>query len=250
MGQTRSQSTLTSKSQPLANPVPLCYRANCVLYLVRFLAYPYLKRVSGVIGSRYEITRVIVDSEQQLLARVRARERRALAETFDRYYEPLYRYIYRHVGQQATAENLAAEVFRQLLEALRAGSGPRQYLRAWLYRVAHNLYVNELRHQSYRDDLPLDTTVAADGPDLDAAAQRALVAGHVQEALDQLTVKQREVIILKFLEGMSNEETAAVLDLEYGSVKALQHRALASMRRYLIRNGAMVAEEVDAHDIS
>jgi RNA polymerase sigma-70 factor, ECF subfamily len=190
-----------------------------------------------------------VDSERQLLARVRARERAALAETFDRYYEPIYRYIYRHVGDQATAENLAAEVFRQLLEALRAGRGPRDYLRAWLYRVAHNLYVNELRRQSYRDHVSVDAAVLAYVPELDARAQRALVAARVQEALDQLTGKQRDVIILKFLEGMSNEEAAEVLGLGYGSVKALQHRALAAIRRHLIRNGAMVAEEVDGNEI-
>jgi RNA polymerase sigma-70 factor (ECF subfamily) len=69
--------------------------------------------------------------------------------------------------------------------------------------------------------------------------QTAILWEQARASLMELTPKQRTVIILKFLEGYDNKEISRILEMRVGAVKALQHRALASMRRYLVRSGVI-----------
>jgi RNA polymerase sigma-70 factor (ECF subfamily) len=181
--------------------------------------------------------------ETELLRRVRALDELALAAVFDIYYEPLYRYIYHHVGHATTAEDLAAEVFNRLLGKLEEGSGPRHYLKAWLYRVAHNLVVDDARRRKHRDHDPLDPDMADDSAGTAARAHHVIRAGHVQRALSALTDKQRTVVVMKYLEGWENEEIAFTLGLSVGAVKSLRVRGVDALRRELTRMGIITGEE-------
>lgn len=186
-----------------------------------------------------------MDAEQSLLQRARALEEPALAEIFDTYYLPLYQYIYHHVGHVETAQDLAAEVFQRLLEQLHAGRGPKTYLKAWLFRVGHNIVVDDARRQTHRNHRPLDERLTQrDALPVEEEAQRALLSAESLRALERLTPKQRAVITLKFLLGMENAEVARTLTLPVGAVKALQHRALASLRRALSQTAWATEEEV------
>ena len=119
-----------------------------------------------------------------------------------------------------------------MLEQLAKGRGPEQHLRAWLYRVAHNLVVDHARRQVHRDHDPLDEGLVSTGQDVELEVHDAILRQQAGEALQRLTPMQRAVIILKYLEGYTNQEISSMLDLSVGAVKALQHRGLASMRRY------------------
>lgn len=174
--------------------------------------------------------------EKELLRGARELDRTALTAIFDTFYQPLYRYIYHHIGHKATAEDLATEVFTRLLEKLRAGRGPERYLKAWLYRVAHNLAVDELRRRTHRDHDALDDNIAASGQDLLQQAHLAVQSDQARAALAHLTPNQRAVIVLKFLEGLDNAEIARALKLSVSAVKALQHRGLQAMRCRLERS--------------
>ena len=171
--------------------------------------------------------------ERALLRGARDLDEPALSAIFETYYLPLYRYIYQHLRHRATAEDLAAEVFSRMLEQLAAGRGPEQHLRAWLYRVAHNLVVDHTRRQVHRDHDPLDGALVSTGQDVGMEVHDAIQRERAAVALQRLTTAQRAVIILKYVEGYTNAEVASMLDLSVGAVKALQHRGLASMRRYL-----------------
>jgi len=174
-----------------------------------------------------------VDHDTQLLERAKRWDEEALVEVFDRYAPAIYRYVYRRVGDGQTAQDLMAETFHRLLDALRRGAGPRTHLSAWLYRVAHNLVVDHYRRQ------PADPVVALDSVDPAGGAleERVLIererAARVRAALRQLTPLQQQVILLRYLEGMSLEDVAQVLERTVGSVKALQHRAIRSLQRLL-----------------
>lgn len=174
-----------------------------------------------------------MDYDTQLLERAKRWDEEALVEVFDRYAPAIYRYVYRRVGDGQIAQDLMAETFRRLLDALRRGAGPRTHLSAWLYRVAHNLVVDHYRRQ------PADPVVALDSvnPAGDALEERVLIererAARVRAALRQLTPLQQQVILLRYLEGMSLEDVAQVLERTVGSVKALQHRAIRSLQRLL-----------------
>jgi RNA polymerase sigma-70 factor (ECF subfamily) len=155
---------------------------------------------------------------------------------FDTYYRPLYRYIYHHVRHVETAEDVTGQVFQRFLAVLRSPSAPDRHLKAWLFRVAHNLIMDESRRQRYREYQPLDaeTGLIQAAVDVESDVTRRLLVDQTQAALDTLTPMQREVIILRFLSELSLEETAHILHMNVGAVKAMQHRALATLRRQLI----------------
>lgn len=169
----------------------------------------------------------------EFLTRVRRFEPEALAAVFDLYYEPLYRYLYFHIHQQEDAEDLAAQVFQRLLTALREARGPQSHLRAWLYQVARHLLVDYTRRQQHRQHAPLETEIAAAGLSLEQITQRALLNEQTAQALTRLNERQRDVLILRFLQGWPLDEVAEFLGISVGAVKALQHRALVAMRAQL-----------------
>jgi RNA polymerase sigma-70 factor (ECF subfamily) len=177
-------------------------------------------------------------SKRSLLRRVRALEEEAIGTVFDMYYPLIYRYIYHHVRHQPTAEDLTGEVFTRMLEQLVKGGGPDRNLKAWLYRVAYNLIVDNSRRQVHRDHEPLPEQVLSVERKVDEQVHQNLLKERAQAALDTLTPKQRTVIVLKFLEGWSNREVSRVMQTSVGAVKALQHRGLASMQRYMQRSEA------------
>jgi RNA polymerase sigma-70 factor (ECF subfamily) len=186
----------------------------------------------------------LADDERELLQRVLALDERALGKVFDAYYVPLYRYIIHYIGHVRTAEDLAAEVFNRLLEAIERGCGPSRYLKAWLYRVAHNLVVDELRRLEHRNHKRLDERMVSTGESVSAQAETAILSEQARAALTELTPKQRDVIILRYLQGYENDEVARILEISVGAVKSLRYRGLAAMRRHLARVGALAEESV------
>jgi len=181
--------------------------------------------------------------EQDFLHRVRQLDEEALSELFSTYYPAIFRYILRHVGHQRAAEDLAAEVFRRLLDRLGAGRGPTSSLKSWLYQVAYNLVVDDSRRQSYRQHAELDENLAHDGPAVEETTHQLLLAQAAQHALLTLSPKQRAVLVLRFLEGLTVAETADIMGLAITAVKALQHRGLAALRReleHLVQEGESV----------
>ena len=156
-----------------------------------------------------------------------------LAAIYDEYYQAIYRYVYRQVGDVETARDLTAEVFHRLLRAVKNGSSPERHPAGWLYRTAHNIVVDHYRRQQHRRHLPLDEELVNADDDPAGTAERRLSAAQVRAALQHLTPDQQQVIVLKFLEGLSNQEVAGVLGKPVGAVKSLQHRALAALQRRL-----------------
>ena len=172
-----------------------------------------------------------------MLERAREFDQDALTWVYQTYHDAIYRYIYHHIGSAQTAEDLAADVFRRFLQAIRKGGGPTRQLSAWLYRVAHNLFVDELRRRQHRDHDPLDSPQSRALKDLSASPAElvdlSLAQGHMREALFELTDDQRDVIVLKFIEGMSNTQVAEITGKTIGAVKSLQHRGLTTLRDLL-----------------
>jgi len=170
------------------------------------------------------------------LERARALDERALAAIYDEYHDRIYRYIYRQVGEVETARDLTADVFQRLLQAFHLGGGPERHLSAWLYRSAHNAVVDFYRRRAQRQHLPLDEALVEGEADPTAEAERRLAARQVRAALRELSMEQKDVILLKFLEGMSNQQVADALGKTVGAVKSLQHRALAALQRRLVQD--------------
>lgn len=160
-------------------------------------------------------------------------DRKSVVAIYDEYQPLIYGYIYRRTGEVEIARDLTTEVFHRFLKALYEGNEPTVSLRAWLYRVAHNLVIDYYRRREHRQHLVLDEKLYASGDGLDQAVERTLLSERLRLAIAELTEDQQQVITLKFLEGLSNEEVAGMLGKTIGAVKSLQHRALASLQRQL-----------------
>lgn len=171
--------------------------------------------------------------DAQLLARARSWEMEALAEIYDRYSPLLYRYAMRWLDDEILAEDCVAEVFSRFLYALHDGGGPRRHLKAYLFRMAHNWIMDHFRQQS-GVALTLEETLWRDNAsDVETRVLARQQQAKVRAALRRLTPEQQQVIVLRFLEGWSHAEIAVLLRKSVGAVKALQHRALAALRRHL-----------------
>lgn len=157
----------------------------------------------------------------------------ALAEVYDRYAPAIYRYAYRLTGRQQVAKEITSDTFYRMLNAIKNDSGPKKNVSAWLYRVAHNLVVDYYRRGPNEDTLAIDTLQLAGPDDHESNLQRMETAVYLRRALHKLTPLQQQVIALRFLEGLSSDEVAEIMGKTTGSVKALQHRALVSMKRIM-----------------
>jgi RNA polymerase sigma-70 factor (ECF subfamily) len=174
--------------------------------------------------------------ESALIEAARRFEEQALVEIYDRFSQALYRYAMRTLGNEYLAEECTAETFSRFLSALKNGGGPREYLQAYLYRVAHNWITDYYRRQP---PPPLELNIEVlDGDEIgdpDHALTENLQAERVRAALLHLTEEQRQVVLLKFYEGWRNQEVAQALEKPIGAVKSLQHRGLNALRRILLR---------------
>ncbi len=153
---------------------------------------------------------------------------------YRRHAHAVFRYVFYRVGDRAVAEDMVGDVFVRALEGLPAYRDTGRPFEAWLYRIAQARVVDHYRRQSVRLVAPLDEQlVAADATDPAQTAAHQDDVRRAWEALSSLTEDQQQVISLRFLAGYSIAEAARVLEKTEGAVKALQHRALASLRRLL-----------------
>lgn len=175
-----------------------------------------------------------MSDEQILLQRARNFEEQALAEIYDVYSPKLYRYAMRLLADEDLAEECVADTFSRFLKAMKSGSGPQQHLQAYLYRIAHNWITDIFRRQP-PPAIPLESSSqAGSDPDPSDVVSERIDQERVRNALRLLTPEQRQVVILRFIEDLENQDVAAALDKPIGAVKALQHRALNALRRMLV----------------
>lgn len=174
-----------------------------------------------------------VTDERDLLERAKQYEEAALGELYDRYAPRIYAYVYRRVGDACLAEDLTGDVFVRVMQAIQAQHFWHTSFKAWLYRIAHNLVVDHYRRQPPAPELELDERRVADEDTPASIVAQRLSRGRVRAAIGRLTPDQQQVLALRFGEGMKAREVAEVMDRSVGAVEALQHRALAALRRVL-----------------
>ncbi|MEM7531439.1 MAG: RNA polymerase sigma factor [Chloroflexota bacterium] len=181
--------------------------------------------------------------EERLIQGARDFDQNALAEIYDLYSDELYYYALRKLGTAELAEECVADTFSRFLQTLQRGKGPRDYLRAYLYRAAHNWITSYYQRRpppsSDIDDLQIHAEDGEGDPFRNVTLQQT--QEQVRLALTQLTPDQRQVIALKYLEGWKNKEIAEAIEKPVGAVKSLQHRALNALRRILLSG--------DEHDL-
>jgi RNA polymerase sigma-70 factor (ECF subfamily) len=171
------------------------------------------------------------EEEVRLIQRARRGDPAAFAEIYDRHQPAIYCYIFFGVGNEAVAEDLAGEVFVRLVEKIDQFTYRGRPLLAWLYTIARNLVADHHRRNGRATIVPLDEGLVSNRVDPEDAANATLSQHRLAAALRELTEEQRQVVVLKLFEGLDNLTTAMIVNESVGTVKSLQQRGLAGLRR-------------------
>jgi RNA polymerase sigma-70 factor (ECF subfamily) len=170
---------------------------------------------------------------ERLVQEARAGDAWAFGLLFDHYHLPVYRYIVSRVHRPTDAEDLTQLVFVKALEALPRYESRGIPFGGWLFRLARNSVIDHVRTR--HEHVDLDAAAAHAGPE--AGPDEVTVArqdlGEVAAALAVLTDDQREAIVLRFFAGLSAREAAVAMGKQEGTIRGLQFRAIAALRREL-----------------
>ena len=179
---------------------------------------------------------------ERLVDEARGGDAEAFAAIFDRYHEPVYRFIASRIHRPADAEDLTQLVFVKVLEALPRYESRGVPFGGWLFRLARNTVIDHVRTHKETAELEqvLDRADLDRGPDEWAMTRQELES--VRVALASLTDEQREAIALRYFAGLSAKEAATAMGKQEGTVRGLQFRAIAALRRHLGIEVADVSE--------
>ena len=171
-------------------------------------------------------------AEEALVDAARSLDEAAWEEIYRRHAVRVYSYLQFRLRDQRVAEDLTADVFVRALAGIEGYVWRGTPLLAWLYRIAHNVAADYRKKAGRESD-----NRAADVP-VDIADRRNLIRGVDEQtdmlaAVRSLTEDQQQVIILRFYHELSNAQVAGIVGKSEGAVKALQSRALQSLRRIL-----------------
>jgi len=168
------------------------------------------------------------------LAAVRAAQRdpSAFAALYRRYLDAVYSYAFYQLGDHHDAEDATARTFMAALRAIGSFRNEGASFRAWLFRIAHNTVANAHRTRARQRTEPMDAMPnEPPAPDADPAgvALRAEEARRIRAAVAGLPDDRRQVVLLRFADGLSAREIGDVLDRSEGAVRVLLHRALKDL---------------------
>lgn len=157
----------------------------------------------------------------------------AFGVLYERYIGRIYNYIYYRTGNAYDAEDLTARVFFRAMHHIDTYQNRGLPFSAWLFRIAHNLVANWHRDNSRKQEIPLDEGLATHQPG-EEHPETALVINEERERLlamiRRLPAERQQLIILKFVEHLSNAEIGQIMGRSEGAVKSLYHRTLLSLR--------------------
>jgi RNA polymerase sigma-70 factor (ECF subfamily) len=171
------------------------------------------------------------ESDLELVKRVK-KDPSAFGLVYERYITRIYNYVYYRVGNHHDAEDLTSRVFHRALTHIKDYADRGVPFSAWLYRIAHNLVANWHRDRSRKQEIPI-----SDIPVLPAKGdhpETKLVRTEEQEALlrliRRLPPERQHLLILKFVENLSNADIGQIMGRSEGAIKSLYHRTLLALR--------------------
>jgi RNA polymerase sigma-70 factor (ECF subfamily) len=171
-------------------------------------------------------------NEEEVLLRASQGDRDSFGLLYERYIDRIFNYVYYRTGNTHDAEDLTARVFQRAMNHIHNYTDRGVPFSAWLYRIAHNLVANWHRDRSRRQEIPLNELPVL--PSREDRPETTLVRSQEQDSLlrliRQLPPERQTLLILKFVENMSNAEIGQIMGRSEGAVKSLYHRTLLALR--------------------
>ena len=165
-------------------------------------------------------------AEQVLITRCQLRDRQALAELIERYERPVRYFIRRLVDNADLADELFQDTWLTVIAKIHTLGNPERFT-VWLYRIARNRVYQEFRRSKHVVELD-ESMEAPDNPEEEIPSFEDTAKLH--QCLGELKPFQKEVLVLRFIESMSYEEIAEVLECNVGTVRSRIHHAKQALR--------------------
>jgi len=167
----------------------------------------------------------------RLVTAAQAGDGEAFGQLYDRYVDVVFRFIYFRVNDRALAEDFTSETFLRALRRIGTISYQGRDIGAWFVTIARNIILDHMKSARKRLEVTTADTVEGDQrePSPESAVIDLLTSERLMEAVRKLGDEQRECVMLRFIQGFSVSETAAVMGKNDGAIKALQHRAVRKL---------------------
>ena len=178
------------------------------------------------------LLKVKVSSDESALVERAKNDAATFGELYERYVTRIYNYVYYRTGNEHDAEDLTARVFMRAMKQLPNYTDRGLPFSAWLYRIAHNLVANWHRDESRRRVVPLEEHIThrlyTDAPEYVAEAREE--ERRLLDVIHHLPDERQQLLILKFVDQLSNAEIGAIMNRSEGAIKSLYHRTLLNLR--------------------
>jgi RNA polymerase sigma-70 factor, ECF subfamily len=175
-----------------------------------------------------------IQQEEGELARARDGDREAIAAIYRRYFDSVYQFCRLRVSDAQLAEDMASEVFVRFIKSLKGETAPHTSLRGWIFRVARNLIYDHYGRDTELPENTLEQWLSADADtNPEVMAIRTVEIERARRAIRMLAPAQQEVLMLRFDQQLSLQETADIMDKQVNAIKALQFRAVNTLRQIL-----------------
>lgn len=171
-------------------------------------------------------------SDEEALIKASQGDSEAFGVIYDRYVGRIYNYIFYRTGNQHDAEDLTSRVFTRAIKHIGKYQNRGVPFSAWLYRIAHNLVANWHRDNSRRHEVELEDSywVSSNSDMPEHILERSQEDAALLNVIRDLPEDRQTLLILKFVEHMSNAEIGHIMERTEGAVKSLYHRTLLSLR--------------------
>ena len=179
----------------------------------------------------------MLEEEEKLIERAQRGDSAAFGPLYDHYIKPIYRFIAVKVGTKQEAEDLAHEVFMSAWQKLPNFKSQGFPFSSWLYKIARNRVIDHYRikkpNVSIDEDITLSESLFNLGEGAEAEFDLTLSISLIKTAMLELSEEQREVITMRFVEDLTPQEIAEILDKREGTVRIIQHRAITKLKKIL-----------------
>ncbi len=172
--------------------------------------------------------------DERVIKQVKEGDAEAFGMLYEQYAEVIFRYVYSHLESRLDAEDLTEEIFLRAWRALPKYDERGLPFSAFLFRIARNSLIDHYRQKKAVQSIE-DMEVQSREPGPEEMVDVHIENHNLRDTIAKLREDYRNVLIFRFLSGLSPEETAQVMQRSVGAVRVLQHRALSALKDLMER---------------
>jgi len=182
------------------------------------------------------------EEEIEIIKKAKNGDGKAFGKLYDEYMPKIYRFVFLKIGRKADAEDLTHQIFMNAWQNVDRYEFKGFPFSSWLYRIANNTVIDYYR--TWKNNQSLETTkeeALTETPNFDDQLDKRLNLKIIKTAINKLEQDQQSVLIMKFVDDLSNKEIAEILEKSEGAIRVIQHRALKQLKNII--NDSQIIKE-------